>query len=318
MLLKAFKQFIADSNSVTSHPLFSKVKDEHLSIIDSRTDDYVNSMRKKMINTLSKMQPQYDSIHGSFYNDYSEVTLYLLLQEKGLDIKPIPRQQYSTADFCISVDGVEYSCENKCLLPMNTDTNIQDYQYRDLEIGIELEEKAKTPGVHFGSPMEFQPHKGNKQKYGYNDNLLVIDNIISKVNQNCKNSQLNEKSVLIIDMTHLLLHNKPTASAFIMLQRDENMVYTAPLWTSCFGKIGTTIFGVNDIPFGNFEGYLEQDGFFISNNAINAIAFRFDYWNDNTMFIGFERWGNDLDRVLALFCNEFNNDRNEYIKASIQ
>jgi hypothetical protein len=307
---------MSETQSITLNIVLNNVKDRYLEMIDSSDDVYVNTMKNKMLSTLSNMTVQYDEYHGQFYQDYSEVTLYLILKHNDLDITPLARKSYSTPDFRIVLAGKDYFVENKCLMPMNTVINMAGLQEQMLEVNIELEEKSKKKGVHFGAPIVCQPHRANTEKYSHNANLLVIDNIIRKVVQNCKSSQLSKNTILMIDMTHLPLHHRPTSSAFIYLGSDE-LVYTAPLWISCFGKIGTPVFGVKEFPLGNFEGYMEIDGIFNSINELNAIAFRFDDWTGDSVFIGFDRYGFDMDRLIQSFCKESNNDRNRHCFPSL-
>lgn len=318
MLEEQFNKLMTNTRLYTDNPVLMNIKKEWLSSIDQSTDEYVINMKNTMMNELDTSKIEYSDQQEGFYNDYSEVTLYLHLKNKGLDIKRVYEQTDKTPDFSISYGNETIYVENKCIKPMNPKKNIKDYQHNVLNSNIELAEKSKVPGVHMSEPICYPPYLPNDTtKYKSQSNLIVIHSLIEKVNQNLKRGQIDDNTVVNIDLTLLGLNSIPTTAAFIYDTQDD-LIINAPLWASCFGRMGMPIFKYEFAPHGNFEGYLQQEGILISNSYLNAISFRLDKWSDPTFYGGFVRTMKDgnpdyhdlLEDFLEEYCNELNTDHN--------
>ena len=260
MLEQAFREFERQTRLVTSNPLLNNVKYEYLKLIDSDMDDYVVKMKKQLMGHLEKMKPIYDIHHGSFYNDYSEVTLYLILKLKGNSVRAINRSSKSTPDFGVKIGNTEFIIEVKNPLPMNPEKNIYEFQQVCHESNVELDRHKKSGKVNFGKEVVYSPHvPNNADAYDPHSNLMIINNIIGKIDQNCKNSQLSDNSVLLFDLTQLTMHTAPTCSPFIFVSED-NVVVSAPLWNVCFGIVGSPIYKYDFHPKGNLKRYMKRNG----------------------------------------------------------
>jgi len=161
MLEQAFREFERQTRLVTSNPLLNNVKYEYLKLIDSDMDDYVVKMKKQLMGHLEKMKPIYDIHHGSFYNDYSEVTLYLILKLKGNSVRAINRSSKSTPDFGVKIGNTEFIIEVKNPLPMNPEKNIYEFQQVCHESNVELDRHKKSGKVNFGKEVVYSPHVPN-------------------------------------------------------------------------------------------------------------------------------------------------------------
>jgi len=312
MLLPLIKQLKSDTRSCTDNPILLSINDEWLALIDNSTDSYVISMRKKMKKTLSGMNIEYSPQHESFYDDYSEVTLYLYLQSIDLAVFRVPEEKNKkNPDFKVSLGTNTLYIENKCIKPMNPQYNLKEYQDRVLNSRYNLAAKTKKPGVNFGEPVCYQPFLPNdKTKYSSVSNLLVINSIIEKVEQNLKKDQITDNTILNVDLSLLGLNSVPTSSAFIYDIGDD-LVVNAPLWTACFGVSGMSIFQFEFTPNGNLEGYLSHKGLLVKNDYLNALSFRFDALSDASVYIGFAKCHCDhLLDALAEYCREVNTDKN--------
>lgn len=311
MLLQSISQLKSDTRSCTDNPILLSINEERLASIENSTDIYVITMRKKMEKTLRGMSIEYSSHHESFYDDYSEVTLYLYLQSKGLAVSRVPEENKKTPDFKVSMGADTVYIENKCIKPMNPQYNLKVYQNQVLNSQYNLAAKSKKPGIHFGEPVCYQPYLPNDQtKYDSVSNLLVINSIIEKIEQNLKKEQITNNTILNIDLTLLGLNSLPTSSAFIY-DKGDDLVINAPLWTACFGVSGMPIFQYEFAPNGNLEGYLHHDGVLVKNDYLNALSFRFDPLSDPSVYIGFAKCLCDLlQDTLAEYCREVNTDTN--------
>ena len=312
MLLSLINQLKSDTISCTDNPILFSIKDDWLASIDNSTDSYVISMRKKMEKTLRGMNIEYSQQHESFYDDYSEVTLYLYLQSKGLAVFRVPEEKNKKKpDFKISLGTNTVYIENKCIKPMNPQYNLKVYQNKVLKSLYNLAAKIKKHGIHFGEPVCYQPYlPNNKTKYSSVSNLLVINSIIEKIEQNLKKNQITNNTILNIDLSLLGLNSVLTSSAFIYDVGDK-LVVNAPLWTACFGVYGMPIFQFDFTPNGNLEGYLSHKGLLVKNDYLNALSFRFDALSDASVYIGFAKCHCDLlQDALAKYCKEVNTDTN--------
>ncbi|GAB1468046.1 hypothetical protein MASR2M64_07490 [Candidatus Cloacimonadota bacterium] len=311
MLFTSICQLKSDTRSCTDNPILLWIKEDWLKSIDNSSDNYVISMRKKMERTLKGVSIEYSSKHESFYDDYSEVTLYLYLQSKGLAVSRIPEKKDKTPDFKVSFGSETVFIENKCIKPMNPQYNLKVYQYQVLKRLYDLAAKFKIPGVHFGEPVCYQPYLPNDQtKYSSVSNLLVINSIIEKIEQNLKRGQITDNTILNIDLSLLGLNSIPTSSAFIYDTQDD-IIINAPLWTSCFGVSGMPIFQYEFAPNGNLEGHLLNDGVLVKNDYLKAMSFRIDPLSDVSVFIGFANTYCDLlQDILAEYCSEVNTNKN--------
>jgi hypothetical protein len=318
MLEQAFREFERQTHLVTSNPLLCNVKHEYFKLIDSDMDEYVVQMKKRLMGHLQKMKPIYDSHHGSFYNDYSEVTLYIIIKRKGYSVQAINTSSKCTPDFGVTIGNTKVTIETKSPLPMNPEKNICKFQQECHESNVELDRRKKPGKVNFGKEIVYSPHVPNKtDSYDPHSNLMVINNIIGKIDQNCKDSQLSDNSVLVFDLTQLTMHTAPTCSPFVFFGSDS-VVVSAPLWNVCFGTAGSSIFGHAFHPRGNLEGCMSRNGVMIDNLLIQAIVFRFDHHQKDTRFYGFVKGSSTLHTFIEGFCDEYNTEQNSLYCTSVQ
>lgn len=224
-------------------------------------DVFLKECRRKIYRCLKTItDPEnYDSIAQAF-TMYAEANTYLLLQNKGVQLNRTPGtggQQQKRPDFLFTHPNGEVYFEVKCLDFKGGKDRHRELSYKALDVAVDLDQRARKPGVHFGEEIVIAPFGEGSTPADR------IETLISKLENNLKVEQFRYgPCILVVDLciTNPVAHHP---GCILPIYYDENLksCVSGELWHVALGYSGDMIYKIPEFDGqSNLDRCLKKDG----------------------------------------------------------
>lgn len=248
------------------------------------------------------------------YDAYNEAVAYLILKEKGLEIKSIRETTSSTPDFLVKVtackkrdEDVKVYVEVKSLGFADGNIIYKKSQEESLANNIAMEEILKKGRNIAMTERITNPLKSHKIHQ-------IIEEIITRIEKNIKIGQFNydggNNTILLVDLSQLGFPARYVECLKKAKQRYETEV-SGMWWHVAFGRIRDTIFIEPEFEGENIENeILKKDGVLISHPEIKGMILGFECNPDTKSLFGFFRHKESSEPTCTLIkrASDFWND----------
>jgi hypothetical protein len=240
---------------------------------------------------------------GQAYEVYAEISAYSDLRERGIVLQRTPgtgQHRQKRPDFLHQHVSGDIYFEIKALEITDYLTRHQEIAEEGLEIRAELDHRARTPGVHFGTPQSVSGHKRAATA------VQRIDETAQRIKNIIKPAQIEfGPTVLAVDLGRLngvpfgasgllpvFFHDGPPAESCV----------SGELWQIALGKPGERIFHLPNFDGkSNLSGHQNELGVLHAFPSLMAITFRCPRWSEPAELLTI--WNSGWDRsALANQC----------------
>lgn len=264
---------------------------------------------------------------GQAYEVYAETSAYLELRNRGILLRRTPgtgKYRQKRPDFVHQHNSGNVYFEIKALEINDCLTRHKAIAEEGLEVRAELDQRARTPGVHFGIPQSVSGHKPGATA------VQRIDETAQRIKNIIKPGQIEfGPTVLVVDLGRLggvpfgpsgllpvFFHDTPPAESCI----------SGELWQIALGKPGEQIFHLPEFDGkSNLSGHQSELGVLHAFPSLMAITFQCPRWSQPAELLTI--WNNGWDQstlvnkpalkeheiqdLLGSYSNGLNEQRNE-------
>jgi hypothetical protein len=273
------------------------------------------------------VRPEDHGPMAQVYEAYSEASFYLAMKDKGISLERTAGtggHQAKRPDFAHQHGKGPVYFECKALEIVNPIARHKEMGEEALEIQVDLETRARAPGVHVGKEQEISGHVLGATA------RERIDAAISKIANNVKPDQVRYgPTVLVVDLGRLGMppQDRFGLAPVFLQRRPVQACVSGELWQIGFGRIDEQIFVPPDFEGKtNLGGYQKQVGILLQHPGLMAITFFQPPWGTRgaqllTLWnIGFNRATltnpcqleeHDLAMLFEAYSDGLNDERNE-------
>jgi hypothetical protein len=285
----------------------------------------LNNELRKMLKAVNG--PQDHTQMGQAYETYSEASFWLEMADRGVRLDRTPgtgQMNQKRPDFVHSHSSGNVYFEVKALEIADPLARHDEIAHEALESAAELDARARTPGVHFGNPVEISgPLPGT--------NLAErLGTTIDKITNNVKTGQIYYgPTVLVVDLGRFTTVPHGPSSLLPVFFNDgppaESCV-SGELWQIGLGQIEEQLFSLPEFDGkSNLAGHQTRAGILRSYPGLMAITFVHPRWRQKSELltlwnVGFDRGllanpcalsESEMDDLIHLYSDGVNDDSNE-------
>lgn len=314
-------RFIQDSNSITTSPLLQSIDMDFIEALEAEAEALPETYCDRVARELYRLASVcgVDSIQEQrqLYAKYSEACMFWQIRRQ-VHIERVPKAETPTPDFSIAFRKRRFHAECKALFMLDGNAGYQRTLDKGLDNKIDLERQVCTGKTIAWAEQVIQPHYREGKAYDASSTKHIIENIISKLEQNIKAGQYRQgETILLVDLTQLPIVGR-VLDNLLPVYFDEQMKssISGQLWQVAFGHIGNQL--LRPIEFEgqpNVDGCLEKEGILVGHPEISAVCFRFDIWHQKeSRLAGLVRGKSspELCDLIDRICDASNDDENNH------
>lgn len=250
---------------------------EKMELESSKNCVFKKSLREidVLVEKAHQDSEDYESLVG-IKNSYSEALIYAKLQAL-LHIEKIPETSSRTPDFKVRYRSNDLYIELKSLNMAGGNLKHKTVMHNAMNARIDAENQI-AKGASFGFGLHLiQPYEAGSREYDADSFRMVIEALISKIEQNVKRAQYClGTTILLVDLADQLpLHSQPEESIqqqYYDIEKGAKL--SGELWHVAFDKIGDETYKTPKLK-GNAcsDGKLEKTGIFNNHSYIKGMIF---------------------------------------------
>ena len=242
--------------------------------------------------------PEDHTVMAQAYEAYSEASFWLEMANREVLLRRTPgtgQMNQQRPDFVHEHASGNIYFEVKALEIADPIVRHKELAYEALANAADLDERARTPGVHFGKPLEVS---------GSLPDLDVVDRIaatIDKITNNVKQGQIYfGPTVLVIDLGRFNTMPYGPSSLLPVFFHDgppaESCV-TGELWQIGLGQVGEQIFSLPAFDGkSNIAGHQKRSGILQEYKGLMAITFVRPRWRQKPELLTL--WNKKFDQTV--------------------
>lgn len=289
---------------------------EESEVIDklAESDEFVAECKHKIMRLLKHYTVGYSEHLKTAFDVFSECSVYIQLNSRGVLIERVPEARESRPDFRVKHCGEEAYCEVKTLGWADGMQNYDAALNDGIAARIEIEEQVRS-GVRVPIATSGIAPFGQSEELSTNPGKLFARKIIDKLKNNIKGPQFElGATILICDLSLLYLPSpSPRLASMIAYMAAESCcIVSGELWHVAFGRMEDQI--LKRIEFEgapNTSGRLERNGILIdSHENLKALIICTSPFDKAKKTYSAFATASNFDKFGALICqmSDFYND----------